>query len=44
MERPLLFIQFAGVAFICGLMVCSDAQYHYVINKVSGYNLTGSVL
>lgn len=37
-KRPLLFIQFAGVAFICGLMCVVMIQYHYVINKDSGYN------
>ena len=34
-KRPLLFIQFAGVAFICGLMCVVMLQYHYVINKSS---------
>lgn len=37
-KRPLLFIQFAGVAFICGLMCVVMAQYHYVLNKDTGYN------
>ena len=37
-KRPLLFIQFAGVAFICGLMWVVMLQYHYVINKDPGYN------
>ena len=37
-KRPLLFIQFAGVAFIGGLMCVVMLQYHYVINKDSGYN------
>lgn len=37
-KRPLLFIQFAGVAFICGLMCVVMLQYHYVINKDPGYN------
>ena len=37
-KRPLLFTQFAGVAFIGGLMCVVMLQYHYVINKDSGYN------
>ena len=37
-KRPLLFIQFAGVAFICGMMCMMMAQYHYVINKDMGFN------
>jgi len=37
-KRPLLFIQFAGVAFICGLMYVVLAQYNYVKNKDMGYN------
>ena len=37
-KRPLLFIQFAGVAFICGLMYVVMAQYQYVLNKDTGYN------
>ncbi len=37
-KRPLLFIQFAGVAFICGLMCVVMAQYNYVLNKDMGYN------
>lgn len=37
-KRPLLFIQFAGVAFVCGLMCVVMAQYHYVLNKDMGYN------
>lgn len=37
-KRPLLFIQFAGVAFICGLMCVVVAQYRYVLNKDMGYN------
>lgn len=36
-KRPLLFIQFAGVAFICGLMCVVMTQYHYVLNKDAGY-------
>lgn len=37
-KRPLLFIQFGGVAFICGLMCVVMAQYRYVLNKDMGYN------
>ena len=37
-KRPLLFIQFAGVAFICGLMCVVMSQYTYVMNKSMGYN------
>ena len=35
-KRPLLFIQFAGVAFICGLMCVVMVQYQYVLNKDMG--------
>ena len=42
-KRPLLFIQFAGVAFICGLMCVVMAQYQYVLNKDMGYNPKGLV-
>ena len=37
-KRPLLFVQFAGVAFIGGLMCLILMQYHHVINKDVGYN------
>lgn len=37
-KRPLLFIQFAGVAFICGLMYVVMSQYYYVLDKDLGYN------
>ncbi len=37
-KRPLLFVQFAGVAFICGLMYVVMVQYYYVLNKDLGYN------
>ncbi|MEL5892833.1 ABC transporter permease [Bacteroides sp. GD17] len=42
-KRPLLFVQFAGVAFICGLMCVVMAQYQYVLNKDMGYNPKGLV-
>lgn len=38
-KRPLLFIQFAGVAFICGLMCVVISQYQYVLNKDYGYHV-----
>ena len=31
-------MQFAGVAFICGLMYVVMLQYYYVLNKDLGYN------
>lgn len=37
-KRPLLFIQFSGVAFISGLMCVVMAQYQHVLNKDMGYN------
>ncbi len=37
-KRPLLFVLFAGVAFICGLMYVVMAQYNYVKDKDMGYN------
>ena len=37
-KRPLLFVQFAGVAFICGLMCLVMAQYHYVITRDMGFS------
>lgn len=37
-KRSLLFVQFAGVAFICGLMCVVMSQYHYVLQKDMGYN------
>ena len=37
-KRPLLSIQFAGVAFICGLMCVVMMQYRYVLDKDMGYN------
>ncbi|MDR1004909.1 MAG: ABC transporter permease [Prevotellaceae bacterium] len=37
-KRPLLFVQFAGVALISGLMALIMMQYHYVLNKELGYN------
>lgn len=36
-KRPLLFIQFAGVAFICGLMCMIMMQYRYVMSKDMGF-------
>ena len=37
-KRPLLFAQFAGVAFIGGIMMIVMLQYHHVLNKDMGYN------
>ena len=37
-KRPLLFVQFAGVAFVAGIMAVVMLQYHYVLNKDMGYN------
>ena len=37
-KRSLLFIQFAGVAFIGGIMIIVMFQFHYVLNKDMGYN------
>ena len=37
-KRPLLFIQFAGVAFICGMMWMVAAQYSYVTGKDMGFD------
>lgn len=36
-KRPLLFVQFAGVTFICGLMCMVMMQYSYVMNKDMGF-------
>ena len=37
-KRPLLFVQFAGVAFVSGIMAVVMFQYHHVLNKDMGYN------
>lgn len=37
-KRTLLFVQFAGVAFIGGLIVLISFQYNHVINKDVGYS------
>lgn len=37
-KRPLLFVQFAGVTFIGGLLCVVMLQYSYVMNKDTGYN------
>lgn len=37
-KRPLLFIQFAGVAFIFGLLAVVLVQYQTVMNRDLGYN------
>ena len=38
-KRSLLFVQFAGVAFICGVMMMVTAQYNYVMNKDMGFSV-----
>ena len=37
-KRPLLFVQFAGVAFVGGIMSVVMLQYQHVLNKDMGYN------
>lgn len=37
-KRPLLFVQFAGVAFIFGLMSLAFMQSRYIMNKERGYD------
>lgn len=37
-KRPLLFIQFAGIAFIFGLLAVVLVQYQTVMNQDLGYN------
>lgn len=37
-KRPLLFVQFGGVAFIGGLMCVTLLQYHHVLTEDPGYN------
>lgn len=37
-KRPLLFVQFAGVTFIGGLLCVVMLQYSYIIHKDVGYN------
>lgn len=37
-KRPLLFIQFAGMAFILSFMIVVLSQYHRAMNKDLGYN------
>lgn len=38
-KRPLLFVQFGGVAFICGLMGMIMLQYQYVMDKDMGFTV-----
>lgn len=40
-KRILLFIEFAGVAFIFGLMCVAYLQCHYIINRDMGYQPKG---
>ena len=37
-KRPLLFVQFAGVTFVLGLLCTVWLQYQYVMNKDTGYH------
>lgn len=40
-KRPLLFVQFAGVPFILGLLMAVLLQYHHVTNKDMGFDPVG---
>lgn len=42
-KRPLLFVQFAGVPFILGLLMAVLLQYHHMVNKDMGYDPQGVV-
>ncbi|MBQ8225455.1 MAG: ABC transporter permease [Bacteroides sp.] len=37
-KRSLLFVEFAGVTFIAGLMCIVMLQYHHILTKDTGYN------
>lgn len=37
-KRPLLFVQFAGVAFICGLLLVTMLQYRHLLHESPGYD------
>ena len=43
-KRPLLFVQFGGVAFICGLMGMIMLQYQYIMNKDMGFSVDSMAL
>ena len=38
-KRPLLFVQFVGVAFIFSLLVVTIKQTHYIVSVDRGYNM-----
>lgn len=38
-KYPLLFVQFAGTAFLVGMMCVVFSQYHYTMSKDLGYNI-----
>lgn len=42
-KRPLLFVQFAGVPFILGLLMAVLLQYHHVTSKDPGFDPEGIV-
>ncbi|MCD8030322.1 MAG: ABC transporter permease [Bacteroides sp.] len=37
-KRPLLFIQFAGISFVLGLLCVTWVQYRHIINRNVGYD------
>ena len=37
-KRPLLFVQFAGVALVCGVMATTMLQYHHLLTRDPGFN------
>lgn len=42
-KRPLLFVQFAGIPFILGLLMAVLLQYHHVTSKDPGFEPAGVV-
>ncbi|MDR0988332.1 MAG: FtsX-like permease family protein [Prevotellaceae bacterium] len=40
-KRPLLCVQFAGVALVSGLLAAVMMQYHHVLHKEMGYHPSG---
>ena len=38
-KYPLLFVQFAGTAFLVGMTCVVFSQYHYTMSKDLGYNM-----
>lgn len=43
-KKNLLFIQMTGVAFVGGLLVTFSAQYHEVMNRDMGYDMSNLVM